>query len=161
MSLPQINVNIHNTIHIFPEDGNLLYKYAPFYNLKVTRTDGRIDLDRLTLPANTANIDINNPISLDTELSYDDSVNLLINDHRNPLKIVNSRFYLTSSTSYKIADRRGNLDTNIYTSENFPIETGLIKTVRSVVTLDFLGIFDGGIMPVGSYTFYFKLALCI
>ena len=158
MSLPHINVNIDNTIYIFPEDGNLIYKYSPFQNLKVIRNDGIIDLDRLTLNAADANIDINNPISLKTELSYDDSVNLLINDHKNPLKVVNSRFYLTSANSYKIADRRGNLDTNIYTSDNFPIEAGLIKTVRSIVGLDFLGIFDGGIMPVGNYHFYFKLA---
>ena len=80
-------------------------------------------------------------------------------DKTNPLKIVNSRFYLTSSTTYNIADRRGNLDTNIYTKDNFAVETGLIKSVRSISTLDFLGIYDGGIMPVGNYTFYFKFSL--
>lgn len=157
-NLPHINVSINNTIHAFAEDGELVYKYSPFQNLKIEAESGKIDLGPLRLKASEANIGINNPIEIDSELSYDQSVNLLINDHKNPLKVVNSRFYLTSANSYKIADRKGNLDTNIYTKENFPTETGLIKTVRSVVTLDYLGIFDGGSMPVGSYNFYFKLA---
>lgn len=158
MSLPLLDISIDNTIHGFEEDGRLLYKYAPFQNLKIEGEGGYIDLDNLRMPAYTSNIDINTPISLDAEVSYDNSVNLIVNDYENPLKIVNSRFYLTDSDNYKIADRKGNLDTNIYTEENFSIEAGLIKTVRSVVSLDFLGIEDGGSMPVGTYSFYFKLA---
>lgn len=158
MSLPIIKISITANIQAFPEDGNLLYDYQPLQNLKVERTDGTIDLTSLRLSSNAANINIDKPISLDTEVSYDDSVNLIINDKVNPLKIVNSRFYLIDSDSYKIADRRGNLDTNIYTEENFKIETGLIKTVSSIIDLEFLGIYSGGGMKVGSYTFYFKLS---
>ena len=157
MSLPLINVDIDNTIHAFEEGGRLLYKYSPLQNLKV-EVEENIDLTNLRMSASTSNIDINTPVALDTEVSYDQSVNLIVNDYTNPLKIVNSRFYLTDSQNYKIADRRGNLDTNIYTEENFKTEAGLIKTVRSVISLDFLGIVDGGSMPVGSYHFYFKLA---
>ncbi len=158
MSLPHINAVINNKIYAFPEDGELIYKYSPFQNLKIVRDDEKIDLERLTLQASKAKININNPIFLDSEESYDGSINLIVNDHTNPLKIVNSRFYLVDSNHYKIADRKGNIDTNIYTEDNFVIESGLIKTVRSVVKLDFLGVFDGGRMSVGSYHFYFKLA---
>ena len=159
MALPIINISINNTIHAFPEDGELLYKYLPFQNLKVTPLiPGNIDLGSLRMNALEANVNINKPISLDTEISYDASVNLIINDTTNPLKIVNSRFYLIDADSYKIADRKGNLDTNIYTSGDFKIEAGLIKTVRSIVTIDYKGIESGGNNPIGSYHFYFKLA---
>lgn len=158
MSLPLIKISITANIQAFPEDGNLLYDYKPLQNLKVDRTDGTSDLTSLRISADKANIAINQPISLDTEVSYDDSVNLIINDGVNTLKIVNSRFYLTDSDSYKIADRKGNLDTNIYTENNFKIEAGLVKTTSSIVDLEFLGIYSGGGMKVGNYTFYFKLA---
>lgn len=159
MNLPLIDITINNTIHVFEENGRLLYKYLPFQNLKVKDiSSGQIDLKELTLDSYTANIDINSPIALDAEVSYDQSVNLIVNDGNNPLKLVNSRFYLTDSTHYKIADRKGNLDTNIYTEDDFKVEAGLIKATRTIMGLDFLGISDGGNMPVGSYYFYFKLA---
>jgi len=159
MALPITTITTQNVIHAYAEDGKLLFKYQPLQNLKIGNiSDGSIDIDDLRLSAKTANIDINKPIFIDTEVSYDDSINILINDYSNPLKIVNSRFYLIDSKSYKIADRKGNLDTNIYTEADFKIEAGLIKTARSIATLDFLGIKNGGNMPVGSYNFYFKLA---
>ncbi|MGV8961769.1 MAG: hypothetical protein ACOH2V_00040 [Candidatus Saccharimonadaceae bacterium] len=105
-----------------------------------------------------AGINITEPITIDTEVSYDDSINLVISDGINPPKITNSRFYQTSTMTYTIADRKGNLDTNIYKEDLFKVEAGLIKSVRTITTVDFLGIRDGGIMPIGNYTFYFKLA---
>lgn len=158
MNLPIIDVSILNTIYAPEEDGKLIYKYSPLQNKKIILNDGSSELTDLTLAANTAKININNPVHLNTEVSYDGSVNVILNDHTNPLKIINSRFYLVNSDTYKIADRKGNVDTNIYTENNFQIEASLIKTVRTVVKLDFIGIFDGGRMPVGSYNFYFKLA---
>lgn len=152
--LPIIKSTINNSIYKAPEDGALVYNYAPFKNL---REDNK-ELQALQINAVTANIDVNSSIELETEESYDRSVNLLINDRVNAPKIVNSRFYLDSSMSYRIADRKGNLDTNIYDSDNFKIDTNLTKIVNSIITLDFLGIRDGGQMPVGNYTFYFKLA---
>ena len=157
--LPNITLIINNTIHGSPENGDLLYRYLPFNNLKIEGNSvTTTDLAPLSINANKAGIDINSSVIVDTEVSYDGSVNVLLNDRKNPIKIVNSRFYLTDSNSYNIGDRKGNLDTNIYTEDNFKIEAGLIKTVRSVISLDFLGIYNGGKMPVGNYNFYFKLA---
>ena len=155
--LPNISLKINNTIYGSPENGKLIYEYKPFMNLKTFSSDQK-DLSELRINSGKGEINITEPVILDTEVAYDDSVNLLVNDRNHPIKLVNSRFYLTSSTTYNIADRKGNLDTNIYTEDNFKIEAGLIKTVRSVITLDFLGIKEGGSMPVGNYNFYFKLA---
>lgn len=167
MSLPNISlINFTNTLYKTPDSGSLIYAYAPFRNLKNRDIiEGDTDLFDLRLSATSAQINIDDtgtyldqPISITTEVSYDDSINLIINDGLNPAKIVNSRFYLKNSLEYGIADRKGNLDTNIYSAKDFPIEAGLIKTVRSITTLQFVGIYNGGNMPVGSYHFYFKLA---
>lgn len=157
-TLPKIQLNVSNTIYVLPSDGDLVYKYAPFNNLKKQTSEANKDLTSLSISADKSGININEPLELTTEVAYDDSINLIINDRVNPPKLVNSRFYLTSASKYKIADRKGNIDTNVYTEEKFKSETNLIKTVQSIVTVDFLGIHSGGSMPVGNYTFYFKLS---
>jgi hypothetical protein len=144
-----------------PETGELKSGYGPFINLLKDRTNSTTEeelLGVLNIPCFEAGINITEPIDLQTEYAYDDSVNLLISDRVNPPKLVNSRFYLTNSTNYKVADRKGNIDTNIYSKKDFKSEASLIKTVKSVVKLDFLGLSDNGNLPVGSYIFYFKLS---
>jgi hypothetical protein len=159
MALPTITLNLSNSMFGFPNNGTLAYEYNPFFNLQVANPeDIESGLAPLTISSDKSGINITEPITLQTEVMYDDSVNLIITDEVNPLKMVNSRFYQTSTTTYEVADRKGNLDTNIYSEENFKIEAGLIKTVRTISTVDFLGIEDGGNMKVGNYTFYFKLA---
>ena len=157
-SIPKINLNIKSSIFTTPDDGKLIYEYRPFYNRKMNGFVGESDLSNLTLNADKAEISIDKPIELNIEESYDGSANIIINDKVNPLKVVNSRFYLIDSNNYKIGDRKGNLDTNIYTEKNFKVEANLVKSVQSVVGLDFLGLLESGTMKVGNYTFYFKLA---
>ena len=159
MALPIINVNINNTLYGPPENGKLIYKYSAFQNLKTLNlTTGTTDLSSLRLSAQKAELNIDEPLELTTEVAYDGSVNLIVNDRKNPPKLINSRFYLTDSNNYNIADRKGNLDTNIYTEENFSTEASLIKIVKTIISVDFLGTFSGGKLSVGNYTFYFKLA---
>ena len=158
MTLPKIEINFSNLLQGIPEEGRLLYKYSPFFNLKIKNPDTFRDMTSLRLKAKKAGLNISSPIDIDIEESYDGSVNMVLNDRKNPLKIVNSRFYLTDSSNYKIGDRKGNLDTNIYTEENFKVEANLVKSVNSLVSVDLLGIFEGGKMPVGNYTFYIRLA---
>ena len=159
MALPTINLQITNTIYGLPNEGKFIYQYGAFRNLQNPRTDlDSQSLLPLTLSTASAEIDIDNPLLLEIETSYDNSVNLIVTDKIHPPKIINSRFYQIDSDNYKIADRKGNLDTNIYSEKNFKIETSLLKSIRTISTLDFLGITDGGKMKVGNYTFYFKLA---
>jgi hypothetical protein len=156
--LPNLELRVNTKIYSTPDNGKLIYDYRPFYNRKLSYFDGESDLASLTLDAEKAEIAIDRPIELNIEESYDGSANLIINDFKHPLKVVNSRFYLIDSNNYKIGDRKGNLDTNIYTEKNFKVEANLVKSVQSVVGLDFLGLLENGAMKVGSYTFYFKLA---
>lgn len=156
MALPTINLKIENTIYGLADTGDLTYRYSPFQNLQDIETGE--GLQSLRVKAVEAGIDISKPINLDIEDAYDGSANLIITDNINPVKLINSRFYLTDSSHYAVANRRGNLDTNIYTKAGFQSETSLVKTVKTVVGLRFDGVFDGGILPVGNYNFYFKLS---
>jgi len=161
MALPLITIQLTNAMYGLPLEGNLVYQYNPFRNLQNPNPisgDSTSALIGLTMNCKNAGINITEPIVLETETSYDDSVNLIVSDNANPPKIVNSRFYQTNTMTYEIADRKGNLDTNIYQEENFKVEAGFIKSVRTISTVDFLGIKDGGYMKVGNYTFYFRLA---
>ena len=158
MALPTFNIDRENSIIGIPISGNLQFKYNAFQNLNNPDSEDDIPLVGLNLPIDKAGIDITSPIEMNLEESYDGSVNIILTDKKNSPKIVNSRFYTTSSTAYKIADRDGNVDTNIYSKDNFKIEASLVKVVQSIVNVNFRGISEGGKMPVGNYHFYFKLA---
>lgn len=58
--------------------------------------------------------DINHPVDILPQYSYDNSVNLIINDGKNTPRLINSRFSATARNQYQIVDRKGNNDTNIY-----------------------------------------------
>ena len=158
MALPILNIQLTNSIKGLPESGSLEYTYNSFYNLQNSNATEEESLIGLNITSEEAGIEVDKPIQIDTEVSYDDSVNLIITDRVNPPKIVNSRFYQSDTSTYHITDRKGNLDTNIYSKEHFKIEASLVKATRTVITVDFLGIKDGGMLPVGNYTFYFRLA---
>lgn len=102
------------------------------------------------------NFDINHPIDIEIQESYDGSVNLILNDDLNPPKLINSRFTPLENGLYKIVDRSGNNDTNIYDELSLKGETNLYKTINQIPILTFNGIQSGGELSVGNYVFYFK-----
>lgn len=103
--------------------------------------------------------DLQHPVNILPQYSYDGSVNLIINDGKNQPRLINSRFTATGKNTYKIIDRQGNNDTNIYDQgDQFNIDTSLYKLVIEIPKLQFMGLGYGGIMPIGQYHFYFKFA---
>lgn len=108
---------------------------------------------------NELKFDINHPVEILPQYSYDNSVNLIINDGKNVPRLINSRFSATSKNQYQIVDRKGNNDTNIYDQgSQFDIDTSLYKRVVEIPRLRFIGINGGGKLPVGNYHFYFRYA---
>ena len=59
------------------------------------------------------NLDINHPVDIECQPSYDGSVNLILTDDLNTPKLINSRFSVTENNQYQVVDRAGNNDTNI------------------------------------------------
>lgn len=100
---------------------------------------------------------LNNPVNVLPQYSYDNSVNLIINDGLNAPRLINSRFSATERNRYQICDRKGNNDTNIYDEgEQFDIDSSLYKKMNSIPELEFVGVSYGGNLKIGNYHFYFR-----
>ena len=106
---------------------------------------------------NELKFDLNHPVDILPQYSYDGSVNLILNDGTNQPRLINSRFSALGRNQYQIVDRKGNNDTNIYDrGSQFDIDTSLYKKVIEIPTLTFNGVINGGQMSVGNYHFYFR-----
>lgn len=106
---------------------------------------------------NELKFDINHPVSITPQYSYDNSVNLIINDGKNQPRLINSRFSATERNKYQIVDRKGDNDTNIYDQgTEFDIDTSLHKKTKTIPELKYSGTFPSGNLPIGNYHFYFK-----
>lgn len=106
---------------------------------------------------NELKFDISHPVTITPQYSYDNSVNLIINDGINQPRLINSRFSATERNKYQIVDRKGNNDTNIYDQgPEFDIDTSLHKKVKTIPKLEYRGIFNAGNLSIGNYHFYFK-----
>lgn len=108
---------------------------------------------------NELNFDLEHPVEMLPQYSYDGSVNLILNDGKNSPKLINSRFSATGKNTYEVCDRKGNNDTNIYDQgEAFEIDTSLYKQTTTIAQLKLNSVEYGGVLKVGNYNFYFKLS---
>ena len=113
-----------------------------------------IDLDTEQLGFN-----LNYPVSIECQPSYDGSVNLILTDNKNPPRLINTRFSCRQLNTYEIVDRIGNNDTNIYDQgEQFDLDTSLYKMINKIPRIRFNGTYNGGTLPVGNYVLYIKYA---
>ena len=102
---------------------------------------------------------LSNPVNILPQYSYDNSVNLILNDGKNKPRLINSRFSATEKNQYQIVDRKGNNDTNIYDQgSQFDLDTSLYKQVIEIPKLRLVSINVGGNLQIGNYHFYFRYA---
>lgn len=138
-----------NDTLIFKQDG----KEMDYSEYPVLRRKGEL----VDFETNELQFDLNHPVSILPQYSYDNSVNLIINDGKNYPKLINSRFSATERNQYHVVDRKGNNDTNIYDQgSEFDIDTSLIKKTKTIPNLKYYGTFNSGNMSIGNYHFYFK-----
>ena len=105
---------------------------------------------------NELSFDLSHPVDILPQYSYDGSVNLIMNDGLNIPRLINSRFTVTGKNTYKVVDRKGDNDTNIYDQgEQFDVDTSLFKNVNKIPQVQYLGTSNGN-MKIGNYHFYFK-----
>ena len=100
---------------------------------------------------------LENPVNILPQYSYDDSVNLIINDGLNSPKLINSRFSATERNKYQVCNRKGNNDSNIYDQgSQFNVDTSLYKKLNLIPTIKYIGVGYGGNLSIGNYHFYFR-----
>lgn len=142
------NINIKFAIFRKRQVGKLVDTYAPFKNYTQ-------DLNSLTVKEQFK-WDLNHPIDIITQDSYDKSVNLIINDGENTPKLVNSKFSVTGKQQYEVVDRSGDNDTNVYEANTFQTDISLFKIYKTFPQVELQDPIEGGNLKVGNYTFYFK-----
>ena len=113
--------------------------------------------DLVDFDTDELNFSLKHPINILPQYSYDGSVNLILNDGYNSPRLINSRFSVIGKQQYQIVDRVGNSDTNIYNQgEQFESNISLYKQINKIPKLKFLGVQNGGNMPIGNYHFYIR-----
>lgn len=136
------------------EEGDLCNAYSPLQNLTNEKTQllGDFTTEKL-------NFDLEHPVDILLQDSYDGSVNMILNDGKNKPRLINSRFSVQNDTKFLIPDHTGFKDTNIYDESTFEPDTNLKPIPIQIPTLTFCGLVNNaGSLKCGSYTFYFKLA---
>ena len=167
-----------DAIEVKEQEVNLVESYQPLMNCVNTDVDGQkklyytsqMDQGGVQIkPCRTVlfNWDINHPVDIQIQPSYDGSVNLLINDNKNIPRLINTRFSVTSSGKAKIPNRMKN-NANLYRiipkleneqefdQDKFDIDTSLIKRVNKFPIIDYEGQLENGNLNVGNYVFYIK-----
>lgn len=136
------------------------YKYPRLPNGIQSYEDDPIFYDKnqlIDFDTDELSFDINHPVDILPQWSYDGSVNLIINDGKNVPRLINSRFSPLGRGKYQIVDRKGNNDTNIYDQgAQFDSDTSLYKTYVGIPKIEFINVYQSGNLPVGNYHFYFR-----
>lgn len=132
-------------------DSNILYTQIDSEESDNVEAGSIVDLDTPLL-----NFDLEHPVTMDIQPSYDGTVNVIFNDNKNVPRLINSRFSTTELNTYELVDRVGDNDTNIYDQDSFDLDSSLYKRINSIPTVKFIGVNSSGQLKVGNYNFYFK-----
>ena len=151
-ALPAFNIDYQLSAKLFNQKGDLTYEYNPLRNLQLST--GQLTY----FTTQELNFDLNHPIDIQVQPSYDGTVNLILNDNLNPPKLINSRFTTIADNRFEIIDRAGNAETNIYPEGIIEQTTRLFKTTNNIPYIKFEGLVEGGALKAGNYVFYFKYA---
>lgn len=136
----------------YPQEGNLAHEYNPLLN--ILKPDGSID----NFNTDELKLDLNNPLNIECQPSYDGTVNLIINDDKNPPRIINTRFSKLEDNRYKIINRNQVQQTNLYEVGKIDRQTRLFRNINYIPKMDLVKIGYYGQLKGGNYTFYIKFA---
>lgn len=126
-------------------EGHINYElYTPLGNFN--------DGDFRTLGLNYTTI---NPVTIEIQPSYDGSVNMIITDGVNPVRMVNSAFSVLPNDKYRLIKRNQSIPTNYYTSDKLEDLT-LIRMTNVLTNVELDKVVSGGQLKGGNYTFYIK-----
>ena len=147
------NINIY--LKQYKQKGDLAYEYNPFKNYKESVEIDNNQYKSILTDFNTdkLNFDINHPVDIEVQPSYDGSVNLILNDDKNIPRLINSRFSVREMGTYEIVDRIGENDTNIYGEDSFDSDTSVYFKYNINPKIKYSNYIDGN-FPVGQYCFY-------
>ena len=132
----------------------LVNKYQPLHVGKINK-----DGDETGYPLRTEyfRFDLQHPVEINVDNSYDGSINLILTDNKNKPRIINTGFAVQEDGTYHIIDRFGKNNTNrhpLYDETAFDISTSLYNDTDKIVNFAYLGLGTDGKLMVGNYVFY-------
>lgn len=136
----------------YKDTGDIAWEYNPLRNLK--KSDDQID--DFTVSNSQLKLDLENPIDIECQSSYDGSTNLIFNDDKNPPRIINTRMALLENNRYKIINRNQIKQSNLYTENELDQQTRLFRNVTRIPKIQFKNVDYFGTLKGGNYIFYIK-----
>lgn len=136
----------------YPQEGDLQHSYSPLKN-KIKEDNSIDDFNTTEL-----SIDLNNPLNIECQPSYDGTVNLIINDDKNPPRIINTRFTKIEDNRFRIINRNQTEQTNLYREGEIDLQTRLFRNINKMPRFNFIEMNYFGQLKGGNYTFYMKYA---
>ena len=136
----------------YKERGDLAHEYNPLENKKNS-------VNKLTEFTTTElNVDLQHPINIECQESYDGTVNLILNDDINPPRIINTRFTVLEDNQYKIINRNQLEQSNVYKDGIIDRQTRLFRNLKVLPQVKLRKVTQYGQLMCGNYTFYIKYA---
>ena len=145
-------MNIKFSTKKYPLEGDLQHSYSPLKNM-LNKDNSIVDFN-----TNELSINLNNPLNIECQPSYDGTVNLIINDDVNPPRIINSRFTTIENNRFKIINRNQSEQTNLYKEGSIDLQTRLFRNINCIPKIAYVETSDYGQLKGGNYTFYVKFA---
>lgn len=129
--------------------------YTPLQNIDVVETDTGVT--RGSFSGLKLGYTTQTPITIEIQPSYDGSVNLILTDGVNPVRMINSGFSILEQDQYKLISRHQDIKTNEYSSDDKKITNfELIRNSTTITNVDLKSVAQGGQLKGGNYTFYIK-----
>lgn len=153
------------TVKKYNQEGDMAHEYRPLRNKLLagqsqeSETGQQIQPKDLTdFRTKEISVDLDNPLNIECQPSYDGTVNLIINDDKNPPRIINTRFSAIEDNRYRIINRNQKEQTNIYEETMIDQQTRLFRNINLIPRIQFMSIDYFGQLKGGNYTFYVKFA---
>lgn len=153
------------TVKKYNQEGDMAHEYRPLRNKLLagqsqeSETGQQIQPKDLTdFRTKEISVDLDNPLNIECQPSYDGTVNLIINDDKNPPRIINTRFSAIEDNRYRIINRNQKEQTNIYEETMIDQQTRLFRNLNAIPRIQFMSVDYFGQLKGGNYTFYVKFA---
>lgn len=140
------------TVKKYKSEGDLAHEYNPLHN-KLTKGGVIEDFETDELQ-----FDLNKPVDIECQPSYDGTVNLIINDDLNPPRIINTTYSVIEDNKYRRILRNQTEQTNLYKEGLMDAQTRLFRNINKIPKIELLNIAYHGQLKGGNYTIYLKLA---
>ncbi len=94
-------------------------------------------------------------IHLETQKTYDGSINMIISSEDNPVRLINTKFKVNGDGTATLIKRRQDKNDNVYSAEEFQ-KSEIIPRYTTVGHISSVSMIENGNLPAGGYRYYFK-----